>query len=69
MEQQNRINLLKITEITDSKWMSEFEQLEGGSLTKCLLLVALMNSQGLIDDKECKIFKQYLMVCQETRTN
>ena len=69
-EHDNRcINLLQIAEVTDSKWLAEFAQLEGGSLTKCLLLVAVMRSQALIDDKECRHFKQFLMVCQETRTN
>lgn len=42
--------------------MKELEELED-SLTKCLLLIAVMKDQGLVDDKECLRFKEFLMVC------
>ena len=42
--------------------IKEFEELED-SLTKILLLIAVMKDQGLVDDKECLRFKEFLMVC------
>ena len=47
------LNLLKIEQITNLEWFRDFEQLDD-TLTKCLLLVAMMSSQELISAKEAR---------------
>ena len=59
-EKTNSLNLLKIEELSHQEWFSSFEELKD-PLTKCLLLVAVMSSQDIIDTKELLQFKEFLM--------
>ena len=60
--------MLQLEQVTDEEWFSDFELLEG-TLTKCLLLIAVMTSQGLVDSKEATSFKQLLLAGKETRND
>ena len=62
------LNLLNIDQIDDHDWFSTFEQLED-NLTKCLLLVAVLTSQGLVSAKEASSFKKFLMAGVDMRNN
>ena len=61
MSSQESLNLLHLEHVTDAKRFENFEQLEG-TLTKCLLLIAVMTSQALIETKEATAFKKLVMV-------
>lgn len=59
-DKTNKVNLLQIEKLSNQEWFSNFEELED-PLTKCLLLVAVMSSQGIISSKEALQFKEFLM--------
>ena len=59
-EKTNRVNLLEIEELSNEEWFDNFEELDD-PLTKCLLLVAVLTSHGLINAREAVQFKTFLM--------
>lgn len=61
-------NLLEIDQVNDEEWFEQFELVEG-SLTKCLVLVALLSKRELITARESDLMKELLMTIEETRVN
>jgi len=57
--------LLKIEELSNQAWFTSFEALED-SLTKALVLVALMSDKNIINFKEADQFKKFLLTSQDS---
>ena len=51
--------------MTCRQWERDFEQMEG-PLTKCLLLIAVMSMEGLINREDAEKFKQFLLCGEDT---
>ena len=53
-------SLLELDTMESPEWFSIFEKLDG-PLTKCLVLVAMMQIEGIVALKECLSMKKYLL--------
>ena len=59
-------NLLDIDQIEEQEWFEQFEKLEG-TLTRCLLLIAMLHNVQLISDKEQTMFKKMVFTQSDKR--
>ena len=59
-------NLLEIENMEEQEWFSKFQELDS-PLTKCLLLIAVLESQSIIVNKEKEMFKRLVFMNSETR--
>ena len=60
----NSSSLLSLGDLTEEEWFSRFNTIES-QLTKLFVLIALLRSQGLITQKECVQFKEFIMRNEE----
>ena len=64
----NTSSLLSIDDLTEEEWFARFNTIES-QLTKLFVLIALLRSQGLITQKECAQFKEFIMRNEETASH
>ena len=61
-------NLLNFESVEETEWFQSFIQIDD-SLTKGLVLIALLQTKDIIKAKESAQMKKFLMMCTEARTN
>ena len=61
-------NLLNFESVEETEWFQNFIQIDD-SLTKGLVLIALLQTKDIIKAKESAQMKKFLMMCTEARTN
>ena len=57
----SNIAITDLSAENESKWFTQFEQIKGGTIAKCLVLIALLKREKLISISEGRSFKDFVM--------